>query len=136
MAKMMAPEATTMFRSGTSASMGIRFILNQQVYGWELIDQSQGSKNSIGAFHVKLSAHNPGDFHRFAVGHRLAFFVARRGGVTGSGLDVGNFADAICRDGGDNGGGLSDQILDAPLARTFGLAEQGVQQPQDEEGNE
>ena len=65
--------------------------------------------------------------------HGHAVFGPRGGGVTCAALDVGDFADAVWRDGGDDGGGLADEVGDPRFAGALGPAEHSIEQPEHKE---
>src|SRR5262249_7928216 len=78
--------------------------------------------------HVELRAYGAGDFYGLSGGDRDSTLSSCRGGVAGSGLDVGNLAYAVQRNGCDDGCALANERSHAGFARTLRLAEQFLEQ--------
>src|SRR5207244_3345277 len=66
--------------------------------------------------------------HRLARRDSRAGFSPGGSGVAGASPDVRNLADAIGRDGCNDGGSLADQFSHARFARTLRLFEHGIKE--------
>src|SRR4051794_3697133 len=84
---------------------------------------------------IKLGADDTRDLDRPAIGYGQPRFLARGSGVTGSRMDIGDFAHAVFGYGRDDMGYCADDIGDLGFARALGMAEELAQKPEENARN-
>src|SRR6266581_826488 len=103
------------------ANRGVRVMV---FFSWVLVPR-------LCCLDVKLRADDASNLDKLAGGDGGAAFFARRRRIARAALDVGDFADALLRDRGDDRRRQSGQAAHFGFTRALGFAEQLPERPQD-----